>query len=332
MVIASGSADLCPSMIDATSALDRWVRHADTEAFQELVHSYRPMVLGVCQRVLGNCQAADDAMQETFLLLARQAYNVRTNLGSWLYTCALNEARRQRRMLHRSGEQLDEHTPFQNQQTNELDADEHELLHRCIADLDDQDRDVISLHFFLGMPQAKIGLRYGISQPAVVKRLDRALRYLRMRIISRGLKLQGIFDAGVPRFTTAFDWRMASLMIATAGYGLYPPSTIRQTYHLVRTGEVDSQTRAAMEEGILAAICLLLTRRYDLSGIKPDVTRYRSSHESRLQQVANGVMTATTLARETMLMCWYVVRDHFRQRGSTLGAHGLRAPSSRSIA
>jgi RNA polymerase sigma-70 factor (ECF subfamily) len=319
-------------MIDATSSLDRWVRHADMDAFQELVHSYRPMVLGVCQRVLGNCQAADDAMQETFLLLARQAYSVRSNLGSWLYTCALNEARRQRRMLHRSGEQLDEHTPIQAHPTSELDPDEHELLHRCIADLDDQDRDVISLHFFLGMPQAKIGQRYGISQPAVVKRLDRALRYLRMRIISRGLKLQGLFEAGVPRFTTAFDWRMASLMIATAGYGLYPPSAIRQTYHLVRDGEIDPQAQQAMEHGILAAICLLLTRRYELSGVNPGQTVYRNSHESSLQQIANVMMTATTVVREAALMAWYVVRDHFHHRGGSLGAAGLRAPTSRSIA
>jgi RNA polymerase sigma-70 factor, ECF subfamily len=332
MVIARHPADLCPNMIDASSSLDRWVRSADAEAFNDLVRAYRPMVLGICQRVLGNCQAADDALQETFLQLSRQAHAIRSNLGSWLYTCALNEARRQRRMMNTRCSELDEQTPCQGHPTTDLDADEHQLLHTCIADLEDQDRDVISLHFFLGMPQAKIGLRYGISQPAVVKRLDRALRYLRMRIISRGLRLHGIFEASVPRFTSAFDWRMASLLIATAGYGIFPPSTIKQTYHLLRDGEGDAQTQAAMEDGLLSALCLLLTRRANLSGCGSHYDIYRASTHSRSQWFANRLMDLGTVLRESLLMTWYVVRDHLRRRGGAMAAVNLKPPTSRSIA
>ncbi len=333
MVIATGSAGLCPSMIDASSSLDRWVRSADADAFNDLLRAYRPMVLGICQRVLGNCQAADDAMQETFLQLSRQAHAIRSNLGSWLYTCALNESRRQRRMMNARGcTQLDDQTPCAMPALSDLDADEHQLLHQCIADLEDQDRDVISLHFFLGMPQAKIGQRYGISQPAVVKRLDRALRYLRMRILSRGLRLHGLFDASVPSFRTAFDWRMASLLIATAGYGIYPPSAIRQTYHLIRDGEVDPRAQAAVEEGLLATICLLLTRHTELSGVGIRDGVYRDSQPSRGQWWANRLMDTGTVLKESLLMAWYVVRDRLHRRGGALSAYTLRPPTSRSYA
>src|ERR1043165_1033956 len=236
MVIARKSTDLCPGMIDVTGSLQRWVRHADSEAFNDLVRAYRAMVLGICQRVLGNCQAADDALQETFLQLARQAHTIRSNPGSWLYTCALNEARRQRRLLGRAAGVLDAQLPAAVAPPAPLDEDAQQLLHECIADLEDQDRDVISLHFFLGTPQTRIGQRYGISQPAVVKRLDRALRRLRMRMIGRGLRLDGLFEADVPRFATACDWRMASLLIAAAGYGVFPPASIRQTCQALRTG------------------------------------------------------------------------------------------------
>lgn len=312
-------------MIDASSSLDRWVRSADMDAFNDLVRAYRPMVLGICQRVLGNCQAADDALQETFLQLSRQAHAIRTNLGSWLYTCALNEARRQRRLMNTRTCGLDDQTPVVGHPINELDDDEHQLLHECIAELEDQDRDVISLHFFLGMPQAKIGLRYGISQPAVVKRLDRALRYLRLRILSRGLRLHGIFEASVPRFTSAFDWRMASLLIATAGYGIYPPATIKQTYHLMHDGEVDAETRARFEGGLLSTLCMLLTRRDVLSG--EDQGRYRPSTHSRGQWVADRLMDAGTFLRESALMAWYVMRDRLKQRSGALGSCRIPPPS-----
>lgn len=306
-------------MIDASSSLERWVRGADAAAFNELVRAYRPMVLGICQRVLGNCQAADDAMQETFLQLARQAHAIRTNLGSWLYTCALNEARRQRRLMQGRTCGLDEHTPAVPQPVGDLDDDEHRLLHECIAELEDQDRDVISLHFFLGMPQAKIGLRYGISQPAVVKRLDRALRYLRLRILSRGLRLHGLFETSAPRFASAFDWRMASLLIATAGYGIYPPTTVRHAYHLLHDGEVDEQTRRRIEGGLLSTLCMLLTRRATLAG-EHGADRYRPSTRSRSQWLADRLMDAGTFARESALMAWYALRGHLGRRGGALAA------------
>jgi RNA polymerase sigma-70 factor (ECF subfamily) len=318
MVIARYPVALCPDMIDASSSLDRWVHSADTDAFNDLVRAYRPMVLGICQRVLGSCQAADDALQETFLQLARQAHTIRTNLGSWLYTCALNEARRQRRLMQNRTCSLDGHAPV-IQPSSELDDDEHHLLHECIAELEDQDRDVISLHFFLGMPQAKIGERYGISQPAVVKRLDRALRYLRLRILGRGLRLHGIFEASAPRFTSAFDWRMASLLIATAGYGIYPPSTVRQTYVLMRDGEVDEETRARFETGVLSTLCILLTRRTALTGDHRG-NHYRPSTHSRRQWLADRTMDLATMARESAMMVWYLVRDHLTRRGGAFGS------------
>lgn len=293
-------------MINVDYALERWVRHADADAFAELVRAYRPMVLGICQRLLGNTQMADDAMQETFLLLARQAFTIRSNLGSWLYTCALNEARRQWRVQQRSGTAVTART-VAVEHLAELDEDEHVLLHQCIADLDDRDRDVISLHFFLGMPQARIGERYGISQPAVVKRLDRALRSLRLRILSRGLRLQGLFETSVPRFTSAFDWRMASLLIAVGGYGLYTPASIRQTYHLIRAGDIDPPTREHLQRGLLATICLLLTREDALSGQRGGAV-YRCSAPSRGQRLADLVMDAIGFTRELVLMTGSGVR------------------------
>jgi DNA-directed RNA polymerase specialized sigma24 family protein len=52
------------------------------------------MVLGVCGRVLSNCDDADDAFQATFLVLVRKAALLKRTelLGRWLYGVAYRRA------------------------------------------------------------------------------------------------------------------------------------------------------------------------------------------------------------------------------------------------
>jgi hypothetical protein len=55
---------------------DRFVARRDgaaEAAFEVLIDRHGPMVLGICRRLLGNAQDAEDAVQATFLVLVRQA-------------------------------------------------------------------------------------------------------------------------------------------------------------------------------------------------------------------------------------------------------------------
>src|SRR5438132_651220 len=70
--------------------LKRFLDQRDEVAFENLVQRHGPMVLGVCQRVVGDTHAAEDAFQATFFVLARKASSIRNqaSLGSWLFGVA----------------------------------------------------------------------------------------------------------------------------------------------------------------------------------------------------------------------------------------------------
>jgi RNA polymerase sigma factor (sigma-70 family) len=91
-----------PVLADA-DLLARWTDRRDEAAFAELVVRHGAMVLGVCHRVLGDAQLAEDAFQATFLVLSRKAAGLRRpeSLASFLYGVALRLAYKSRKAVRR---------------------------------------------------------------------------------------------------------------------------------------------------------------------------------------------------------------------------------------
>jgi RNA polymerase sigma-70 factor (ECF subfamily) len=76
------------------------------EAFESLVSRHGPVVMGICRQVLNRHQDAEDAVQATFLVLARKASTIRDRraLVSWLYEVAYRIALKMRyRARYRPG-------------------------------------------------------------------------------------------------------------------------------------------------------------------------------------------------------------------------------------
>src|SRR5437667_6459629 len=74
--------------------LERYVKERDERAFATLVERYSALVLGVCERVLGDRHYAEDAFQATFLVLVRRADSLdgERSIGNWLYAVAFRTA------------------------------------------------------------------------------------------------------------------------------------------------------------------------------------------------------------------------------------------------
>ena len=91
--------------LDDGQLLEWFMNHRDEAAFAGLVAIHGPMVLGVCRRVLRHQQDAEDALQATFIILARKASSVvkRASVGSWLYGVAYRTALQARASLAQIG-------------------------------------------------------------------------------------------------------------------------------------------------------------------------------------------------------------------------------------
>src|SRR5258706_407280 len=117
--------------------LAQFVDARDETAFAALLARHGPMVLRVCERVLGPGCDAEDAFQATFLLLVRRAGSLRRgdSLGSWLHTAAYRIAARaraqraRRRERERRAVPRPEETPALDLAWGELQAVLDEELH-----------------------------------------------------------------------------------------------------------------------------------------------------------------------------------------------------------
>ena len=76
----------------------------DPEAFNRLVSRHERRVYGLCLRILGNREDAEDATQEAFLAVLRRAASFRhaAAFSTWLYRVAVNAATDQARRRGRA--------------------------------------------------------------------------------------------------------------------------------------------------------------------------------------------------------------------------------------
>ena len=166
-------------------------------AFAALVHRHGRMVLRVCQQILGDPHAAEDAFQVTFLILARKAGSIGRPelLGHWLHGVALRtarelrmrDARRRSRESPRTESDPPEPTTDCRPELTLVCREELEALHEAVASLPERYRVPLVLCELDGLTYQDAALRMGCPVGTIGVRLSRARQRLREQLLRRGV-------------------------------------------------------------------------------------------------------------------------------------------------
>ncbi len=178
----------------------------DAHAFAVLLQRHRRGIFHFALRFLGNPEAAEDALQEIFLRVVKNAprYEQRAKFTTWLYTIGRNyciDASRKAR--YRRTSSLSD--PVGGEDSNrtreemvegtlpEPDRDVHnrrlgQAIASAVAALGDEQREVFLLREHAGLPFKEIGDITGVSENTVKSRMRYALEKLREQLREQGFK------------------------------------------------------------------------------------------------------------------------------------------------
>ena len=182
-----------PAESDA-ELLARFSATRDAGAFAELVRRHGPLVFGVCRRVTGHPQDAEDAFQATFLVLAKKAGSLRNPalLGNWLYGVAYRVARKAKRSaLRRRAREVtmsslpESVAPAPSGGWPELAP----ILDAELAALPAHYRDAIVLCDLRGTSREEASAALGIPEGTLSSRLANGRKKLAARLAKRGITL-----------------------------------------------------------------------------------------------------------------------------------------------
>jgi RNA polymerase sigma-70 factor (ECF subfamily) len=183
--------------------LERFLTHRDEAAFEGLLRRHGPMVLSVCQRVLGSSHDAEDAFQVTFLVLVRKAASVvpREMVGSWLHGVAYRTALQARASLARCrSKERQASKPVDEPAVEAEDVRELiPLLDREISRLPGKYRAALVLCELDGKSRKEAAGQLGLPEGTLSSRLATARRLLAQRLARHGVTLTG---AALVRATT----------------------------------------------------------------------------------------------------------------------------------
>lgn len=167
--------------------LQQYAGTRDAEAFAQLVARYSDMVYATCLRITDNPHDAEDAGQECFLALARNAGSIRSSLPGWLHATARNAsfATVKGERKHKEREAAMAHTDTGGDGPTWADMAPH--IDAAIQDLPQELQSPIILHYLQGKSQSEIAGIIGADQSTVSRRLNKGVNELRKRLQKAGV-------------------------------------------------------------------------------------------------------------------------------------------------
>jgi RNA polymerase sigma factor (sigma-70 family) len=171
--------------------LQCFIRQRNDAAFEVLVRRHGAMVWTVCRGVLKSEHDVEDAVQATFLVLARKASSIRrhTSLGSWLHGVAYRIALKARASRQRQTSRCLPDLPGFHDDIVAVAAtrEEQTILHEELQNLPDRLRSPLVMCYLEGRTNSEAARLLGLKVGTVDSRLARGRQRLRVRLSRRGL-------------------------------------------------------------------------------------------------------------------------------------------------
>ena len=175
-------------MISDEELFRQW-QTGNADALETLVQRYHRGLFTYLYRLVGQVQIAEDLVQETFVLLVREAhaYQYPRPFAPWLYTIARNLARNEHASAYHRHVEVGPAFP----ETPTSACDPAELVERwaqrddlqyALVHLTFEQREVLSLRFGQEMSVKEIADLLGIPEGTVKSRTFQALRILRQHL------------------------------------------------------------------------------------------------------------------------------------------------------
>ncbi len=210
--------------------LEQYTTCRDELAFATIVFRHGPMVLRVCQRVLGHEQDAEDAFQAVFLVLALNASAIKKPgaLAEWLHGVAYRTAMKVKRTaLRRRNHEARAQPPKSTLACPTWDGVQA-VLDEEIQRLPRPYRTAFVLCVLEGKSGPQAADQLGIKPGTVSSRLTRARQHLQKRLMTRGIQLATLLAA--------------ASVSENAGQGSVPTTLITTTQRIAASNLAPAQT------------------------------------------------------------------------------------------
>jgi RNA polymerase sigma factor (sigma-70 family) len=175
--------------------LEQFIARRDEAAFAMLVRRHGPLVFGVCRRMIGNIDDAEDAFQATFLVLARKATTIvpREAVANWLYGVAFRTAQRAKACAARrwAREKQVKNMPQPIVEPVDRIRDLEPVLDEELSKLAEKYRLPMVLCDLEGRPRKQVARQLNLPEGTLSARLARGRKMLAQRLHRRGVTLAG---------------------------------------------------------------------------------------------------------------------------------------------
>jgi RNA polymerase sigma-70 factor (ECF subfamily) len=184
-------------MPESTSWILHAARQGDERAFLALYQCHRTPLFRFAWRLTGSVPAAEDVVQECFMVLLDGAsFDAdQGSLRAYLFGITRNLALKRVRVAERECEELEDSEVARDPLEDLLSAERSEIVSRAVAALPPGQREVLILFEYEELSLGEIAEVTGIETGAVKARLHRARETLRHRLgplmVAPGVKGNG---------------------------------------------------------------------------------------------------------------------------------------------